>query len=63
MSFTIWVGLFGTLVGVGFLLNSIKNLRASPEGHAANAGRLHIAMVSMFLPIMWLIIIMGLFSA
>lgn len=59
MSFTIWVGVFGTLLGLGFLLNSIKNLRISPEGHAANAGRLHITMVVIFLPIMWLMILMG----
>ncbi|MEO0462853.1 MAG: hypothetical protein AAF127_06960 [Pseudomonadota bacterium] len=59
MSFTIWVGIFGTLLGLGFLLNSIKNLRISPEGHAANAGRLHIAMVAIFLPIMWVMILMS----
>ena len=59
MSFTMWMGVFGTVVGVGFLLNSIKNLRRSSEGHAANAGRLHIAMVVMFLPIMWLVILLG----
>lgn len=62
MDFTIWVGIFGTLVGLGFFLNSVKNLRISGDGHAANAGRLHIAMVVMFVPIMWLVILMGLFA-
>jgi hypothetical protein len=59
MGFTIWVGIFGTVLGLGFLLNSLKNLRISPEGHAANAGRLHIAMVVIFVPIMWLVILLG----
>ncbi len=59
MSNAMWLGVFGTVVGLGFLLNSIKNLRRSKEGHAANAGRLHIAMVAVFLPIMWLTILLG----
>ncbi len=59
MSFPMWMGVFGSVVGAGFLLNSIKNLRRSKEGHAANAGRLHIAMVVMFVPVMWLMILLG----
>lgn len=59
MSASLWIGVFGTVVAVGFLLNSIKNLRASPEGHAANAGRLHIAMALIFLPILWVMVLMG----
>lgn len=59
MDFVLWVGVFGTVLGLGFLINSVKNLRISSEGHAANAGRLHIAMVAVFLPIMWLVILAG----
>ncbi len=59
MSLQLWVGVFGTIVGLAFLFNSIRNLRRSKEGHAANAGRLHIAIVAMFLPIMWLTILLG----
>ncbi len=62
MDVTIWVGIFGTVVGLGFLLNSMKNLRISSDGHAANAGRLHIAMVVIFVPIMWLVILLGLYA-
>lgn len=60
MHYSLWIGLFGTLVAAFFLANSIRNLRRSSTGHAANAGRLHIAMVVVFLPVMWLTILLSL---
>ncbi|MDY7098685.1 MAG: hypothetical protein SXU28_11155 [Pseudomonadota bacterium] len=59
MDISIWIGIFGTLVGVIYLVMSFRNLRISHTGHAANAGRLHILMVVTFLPVMWLVILIG----
>lgn len=56
MSFTIWVGILGTIVGLAFLANGIRNLRKSDEGHAANAARIHIPTVVVFVPVMWVTI-------
>ncbi len=56
MEAPIWIGIAGTIVGLAFLFNGMRLVRG-PEGHAANAGALHIAMAGMFLPVMWVIIL------
>ena len=60
MDNSIWIGIFGTVVALAFILNSMRNLRVSLTGHAANAGRLHIIMAIAFMPVMWLVIMMRL---
>ncbi len=57
MSFTIWVGIAGTLVALFFLINAYRNLRVSITGHAANAARIHIPMAIAFIPAMWMAIV------
>ncbi|MHA7820884.1 MAG: hypothetical protein ACX930_14650 [Erythrobacter sp.] len=52
----IWIGLAGTLVALGFVANGLRHIRKG-EGHLANAGRLHIAMAVMFVPVLWLIVL------
>ncbi|MDJ0642948.1 MAG: hypothetical protein QNJ15_09030 [Erythrobacter sp.] len=52
----IWIGIIGTLVAGAFLLNGLRLVRG-PQGHAANAGALHIAMAATFLPVMWVVIL------
>ena len=58
MTVSVWIGIFGTLVALAYVLNSVRNLRASPVGHAANAARLHLVMVIAFVPVLWLIVVM-----
>ena len=55
MSAPLWIGILGSLFGLAFLINGLR-LSRGPEGHAANAGRLHVAMAGMFLPILWMIV-------
>lgn len=57
MPIQIWVGIIGTLVAIGFVANGIRHIRKG-DGHRANAGRLHIMMAIMFVPVMWLIVLM-----
>lgn len=56
MATQIWVGIIGTLVALGFVANGILHIRKG-EGHLANAGRLHIAMAVMFVPVLWLVVL------
>ena len=51
-----WIGIAGTVVAIAFLLNAIRTLRASKVGHVANAARIHIPVVIVFVPIMWIVI-------
>ena len=51
-----WVSLLGSLFGLGFLINGLR-LSRGPEGHAANAGRLHVAGASVFLFVIWVILL------
>lgn len=52
----IWIGIAGTLFLLGFIINGWR-LSKGPEGHAANAGRLHMVMGGVALPFMWLAVI------
>ena len=56
MTAPLWIGIAGTVLGLAFLGNGFR-LVAGPAGHAANAGRLHIVMAAMFLPILWLVVL------
>ncbi|EAQ28818.1 hypothetical protein NAP1_14503 [Erythrobacter sp. NAP1] len=62
MPLQIWVGIGGTLVALAFVANGIRHIRRG-EGHLANAGRLHIAMATLFIPVLWLIVIFQVMSA
>ena len=57
MPLQIWVGIIGTIVALAFVANGIRHIRAG-EGHLANAGRLHIMMAGLFLPVLWLVVLM-----
>lgn len=52
----IWIGIVGTVVMLGFLLNGVRLIRG-PAGHAANAGGLHIGIAVIALPVMWVVIL------
>lgn len=52
----LWIGIAGTVLALAFLGNGFR-LVVGPQGHAANAGRLHIIMAAIFLPILWLIVL------
>jgi len=52
----IWVGVGGTLFLLGFIINGWR-LSKGPEGHAANAGRLHMVIGGITLPFMWLAVV------
>ena len=41
---------------LGFIINGWR-LSRGPEGHAANAGRLHMVVGGIALPFMWLAVI------
>lgn len=56
MAVEYWVGIAGTVVLLAFILNGMR-LSRGPEGHAANAGRLHIVMGTATLPFMWLAVV------
>lgn len=56
MSPPVWIAIAGTIFALAFLGNGLR-LSVGPEGHAANAGRLHVAMAAMFLPILWVIVL------
>jgi len=59
MSPFLWIALAGTVFGLAFLVNGLR-LSAGPEGHAANAGRLHVAMAGMFVPLLWVVVLFSL---
>lgn len=52
----IWVGIGGTIMLLGFIINGWR-LSRGPEGHAANAGRLHMGVGGIALPFMWLAVV------
>ncbi len=58
MSPFLWIAVLGTVFGLAFLGNGLR-LSAGPEGHAANAGRLHIAMAGIFVPVLWVIVLLS----
>ncbi len=55
MAAPIWIGIAGTVLALSFIGNGVR-LVMGPEGHAANAGRLHVFMAALFLPILWLVV-------
>lgn len=57
MTAVTWIGIAGTIVALGFLLNAIRVLRASKVGHVANATRIHIPVVLVFLPVLWITVV------
>ncbi|MEM1052326.1 MAG: hypothetical protein AAGI28_09555 [Pseudomonadota bacterium] len=52
----IWVGIAGTLFLLAFIINGWR-LSRGPEGHAANAGRLHMVVGGIALPFIWLAVL------
>jgi len=56
MTSFLWIAVFGTIFGLAFLGNGLR-LAHGPEGHAANAGRLHAAAAGVFVPILWVIVL------
>lgn len=52
----LWIGIGGTIMLLGFIINGWR-LSRGPEGHAANAGRLHMVVGGIALPFMWLAVI------
>ncbi|MEM7779485.1 MAG: hypothetical protein AAF697_03725 [Pseudomonadota bacterium] len=57
MPVEIWVAIGGTLVALAFVINGMRHIRAG-EGHLANAGRLHIMMSVLFVPILWMVVLL-----
>nr|WP_298931430.1 hypothetical protein [uncultured Erythrobacter sp.] len=53
MTPTLWIGIIGTLLALAFAANGFRVMRAG-HGHVANAGRLHIMIVAIFVPLLWL---------
>lgn len=58
MATPILIGIAGTVLALAFIGNGFR-LAMGPQGHAANAGRLHIFMAGLFLPILWLVVMMA----
>jgi hypothetical protein len=54
----LWIGVIGTIILLGFILNGVR-LARGPKGHAWNAGVLQAAICAMVLPILWLIVVMS----
>jgi L-aminopeptidase/D-esterase-like protein len=52
------IGIVGTIVLLGFILNGLRLVRG-PQGHAFNAGALHVAIGTMALPVVWMAVLMS----
>jgi 3-polyprenyl-4-hydroxybenzoate decarboxylase len=50
MGLPFWMGVFGTVVSIAFLIHAVIELKKDTPGHARNAAMIHVAMGSMFLP-------------
>jgi hypothetical protein len=50
MGLPFWMGVFGVVVSVAFLLHAVLELRKNTPGHSRNAAMIHVGMASMFLP-------------
>ncbi|MGY6550521.1 MAG: hypothetical protein ACXIT4_01360 [Erythrobacter sp.] len=50
MGLPFWMGVFGLVVSLVFLFNSVRELRKNKPGHARNAAMIHLGMVAFFLP-------------
>ena len=54
MTVELWVAAIGSVFLLGFILNGLRLVRG-PQGHAFNAGALHVAVGCMALPILWMV--------
>ncbi|MDP5104510.1 MAG: hypothetical protein NWP98_11340 [Erythrobacter sp.] len=50
MGLPFWMGVFGAVVSLIFLVRAAIELKKDTPGHARNAAMIHVAMGSMFLP-------------
>ena len=50
MGLPFWMGVFGVVVSIAFLIHAALELRRNTPGHARNAAMIHVAVGSMFLP-------------
>lgn len=51
-----WIGIIGTIFALGFLINAYRTLKTTQVGHTANAARIHIPVVIMFVPVLWIVV-------
>lgn len=58
MTSQLWIAIVGTVVLLGFILNGLRLVRG-PQGHAFNAGALHVAIGTMALPVVWMAVLMS----
>ena len=55
MSPQLWIGIIGTIVLLGFIINAVR-LASGPKGHAWNAAMLQAGISVMVLPVMWMLV-------
>lgn len=53
---TLWIGLIATIAALAIATNAVRLVRAG-SGHVANAARLHIVIVAVFVPLLWLTLV------
>ena len=56
MGLPFWMGIFGAVVSIVFLVRALIELKKDTPGHSRNAAMIHVAMASMFLPACLIII-------
>lgn len=56
MGLPLWMGVFGVVVSIIFLVRAVIELRRNTPGHARNAAMIHVGMASLFLPASLIII-------
>ena len=55
MSPQLWIGIIGSAVLLGFILNAVRKARG-PKGHTYNAAMLQAGISVLILPVMWMIV-------
>ena len=55
MSPQMWIGIIGSAVLLGFIINAMRLMRG-PKGHAHNAAILQAGISVLVLPVMWMIV-------
>lgn len=58
MSPQLWIGIIGTVILLGFIINGVR-LARGPKGHAWNAGVLQAGICVMVLPVMWAVVMIA----
>lgn len=58
MSLQLWIGIIGTVILLGFIINGLR-LARGPKGHAWNAGVLQAGICALVLPVMWMIVMVS----